>query len=178
MQSTSIRKVMSNLTSKPLPKPSICERNEMRTRTSNPMSEPQRKPSTSVRKMTRNPTSNLTRKPPPKPSMSVRKEMPSNQMQFDKHGVRIVGPAIDQNCSVQTVSEAIANQKKRVLTNERRSYPTSNPMKESRWKPSTRVRKQTRNPTSNLMREPPGKTSTSVKRETCNPTSNLTHELQ
>jgi len=81
--------------------------------------------------MTRNPTSNLTSKLPPKPSMSVRKETSSNQMQFDKHGVRIVGTAIDQNCSAQNVSEAIANWKKRVLTNKRMSYPTSNPMKES-----------------------------------------------
>jgi len=140
-QSTSVRKVTSNPKSKPPPKPSMCERNQTRTQTSNPMSEPQKKPSTSVRKMTRNPTCNLMSKLPPKLSMSIRKETPSNQMQFDKHGVRIVGTAVDQNWSTQNVSEAIANRKKRVLTNERIFYLTSKSMKESQWKPSTRVRK-------------------------------------
>jgi len=44
--------------------------------------------------------------------MSIRKETRSNPTQFDKHVLRILGKAIDENCSAQNVSEAIANQKK------------------------------------------------------------------
>ena len=50
--------------------------------------------------------------PPRKPSTSVRKETRSNPTQFDNYGARIVGKAIDENCSGQNVSDAIANRKK------------------------------------------------------------------
>ena len=93
--------------------------------TSNPMSEPPGKPSKSLTKQTRNPTSNATSEPPRKPSTSVRKVTRSKQMPFYKHGVRIVGTAIDENCSAQKVSETIGNREKRVLTNEWMSSPTS-----------------------------------------------------
>jgi len=58
-----------------------------------------------------------TSETPGKLSTSIRKEMRSNPTQFDKHFLRILGKAINENCSMQNVSEAIANQKKRVLTN-------------------------------------------------------------